>query len=1525
MTSVFQKMAPPVPQQPELLDWDMEAANEFRPVSEERPTNIASDVQLGRLHADFNKSDVSLSHDASEDDMDVHNHERQPSIASAAASGFINFLLMFGLCCAYGLIMFDGEANQQFQALGVKMNLCTAAFVGVIVALKSRIPVAIAGPDLNPVVFLGYFVVTISQQISVSLGMSYPGMESTCGERRLRESAPEFARALSSCSSDRPAFCGGQDGNSPAQCSAYAQQLVTTTIFAVFVSSALLAMCFFLVGRFNFARYASFVPTSISEAFLSCVGYKVFLYALQFSNNDPVQFLPAAFLGVLLFFVKARHWGNPAVVIPLMLMVPLGIFHLLVGVGVGFDGLDDARNQRWMFPRMDNVGFYKMWTEGVYDGEELKFQHINFSAWMATFPDLLTMVIVVLLDSMLKVKNTENKMPIVPQADYELQLFGGCNALMAVFGAPVGYMQLKFNVINYGIIGNTKDRRAGVLYACLCAVTFFWTIEPFNFMPRWFLSTLLFFAGAGFVAENLWGSRRYLSHSEWLEILFIVVVFIVTDMLIWAVAAGGFITLLSFLSKYAAVPAIAGPAQSGGEVASYKRHGPLVQLGIRNIADSWFVVVRLKGFVFFGSAKSAISEVTSRLHAERSFAAALARPEGGEAPAVEVVDGEGGPVLLVRDASAPCIAAWNSRHPQAEIMPGDRVEEVNGLTGDAAAMAEEMRTAAALQVRLHRDPLPKHRRLRWVVFDCELLDGMDASACAVFRKLVNDAQSHGVTCLWTKVGETTRASLDYRGILSDRRNVFAELGQAVHHIEQRALKYRAEQLDRWMQVHPGLALCREQTAIADEFDPFRHVFETDAERQGCPWRYCSRMQIQPFQTILWEPDAESTHLYLVHSGAVGLYDQLPAEGAGPQVLPSAVYGHGWFLNREFLLHASTRACAIAVEPGEVVFWTQEQWNKMSRERPLMAAAIVKAAMRQQSYDLQYATGGASPPPGSRTAEQARSYAASGCHSGPAPHLPQELRVPLQRLSTARALEQLGLFEAPAEGEETAPLPELPAVLRDDVAAAFDTFCEQTPEGPRLGPCQVGPALMFAGIFGTVLDHRAARALTEAEFVALAHQALVAPLTASQQRAMTALFQQHDANGSGTLDRGELPQLFESRFAMSHFDEIDSAAREVQSYRPGSSLEGHVDERGFLWIVGRLVRKHEHDHLLLITLRDLSGGEASHEMCHLSLEALKRSSRLQNVSDAQWEEMCWAVGLGAGASGADGVDFHALVAAVTAQQMVLTLLPPFDAQKLRARREKESKTQAWLRNDVEAARKMVVDLRIEPEKRVQPPMLCPVTLLESSSPQAPQESSDEHEEVTLTAVANRFDPAQKRFQGLPQDDLSKREKLLVLLEEPNSCGYAQRLSMVLAALICVSMLATFFETFFQTADMRTSFRSPWVWAELWFTVIFTIELSLRFWAHSKLGASALAKFFLKPSNLLDLLAILPLYSQLVTTVYIGELHLFRIARLVRISRADWVRRLARRFTLVGPVATVLVVIWGIYLKETSGGDKGGSCS
>ncbi|CAE7225233.1 unnamed protein product [Symbiodinium sp. CCMP2456] len=236
----------------------------------------------------------------------------------------------------------------------------------------------------NPVVFFATFVQKIGESVAGQLELQYPTSSSS---RRLWETdnIQDFVRRLA-----------GDD---------YSAQLT---------------------------KYVSYVPTSVQEAFLSCIGYKVFKYALKFSNYDYYQFVPAACVGVPLYFMKAMHIGNPAIVMPLGILLPLAIFWAIV-LGAGYDV--DADTSDFFFPKMSNEPFYLVWTDSIG-----QYSKINFTAWTATFTDLGIMILVVVLDCSLKISSTENKIPVKVDKNYEISLYGAVNAIVSVFASTVGSM-----------------------------------------------------------------------------------------------------------------------------------------------------------------------------------------------------------------------------------------------------------------------------------------------------------------------------------------------------------------------------------------------------------------------------------------------------------------------------------------------------------------------------------------------------------------------------------------------------------------------------------------------------------------------------------------------------------------------------------------------------------------------------------------------------------------------------------------------------------------------------------------------------------------------------------------------------------------------------------------------------------------------------------------------------------------------------------------------------------------------------
>jgi Ca2+-binding EF-hand superfamily protein/CRP-like cAMP-binding protein len=980
---------------------------------------------------------------------------------------------------------------------------------------------------------------------------------------------------------------------------------------------------------------------------------------------------------------------------------------------------------------------------------------------------------------------------------------------------------------------------------------------------------------------------------------------------------------------------------------------------------------------------------------------------------------------------------------------------VNGERGDAASMEAFLQERMVrhdiglppLRLKIRREELPQYRRLRWVIFDCELLDGMDASAGALFRKLVAQAKGHGCQILWVHMKPVLATALEYRGIIASHKDVFGLLDQAVQYIETHIIEYRRDKLDLWMQVHPGLAARHDQTAIASCFDPFMNIFETDAERRGCPWKYCKKMKIERFRTVLWEPglevDGDRACLFLVHSGSVGMYEELPiADSDGMQsrrthkqgsddgeyspyaqqenLLPSAVYGHGWFLNREFLLQAPTRMHAIAIQDGEVLYWTRDLWEQMQRERPLMAAAIVKAAMRQLARDtdevqrtavaamaaigqgVQHAVMRASPEIASEESGFISRFASKMIHrpskrirepgeqedgfdrqvssasafsvSGPrvetpmgrsrtshqekmmrlrsaGVHLPQELRIPLQRLATARALEHLDFWSAPCLGDAIAPYPRMPDEVLEDVVSAFDTYCHETVDGPRLSANDISKALMFAGIFGTELnDKKAAEVgpITESDFMAVAHEALLSPLTESQARRVKQIFEEHDNDKTGTLYRWQLPSVFRDAFGMAHhFEEIDSAAREVDHVSYHGKKEGQVNVEGFLWIVGRLVRKHEQDFLLLQSLRELTGMGTSTEEAKLTLEMLKmakvKKPSGEDVTDEDWEEMLWAINFtedkgGAVATHETEVCFNAVMAAVIAQEQQRWQLPTFQHEKLRARQLGLPDLAPVQAADAsaETMRNLVVDQRNFSASKYQRRKECE----EARTASIWRSETTTHSTISEISEADRKAQVEEQFQvdtggrkrrvstdsaGILSagSDMGLRPKLCLMFEEPDSSLSAQLCSLVLAVLICTSILMIVLESLLKKGREDDLISNPWWWIELVFTILFTVEFCVRLSVCDALETQTIGEFFMTPSNISDLLSLLPVYLEAIFGVNVRVLHLFRVMRLINLSRAARVRRLANQFSSVGPVSTILVVIWAIYLKE-SGGDKAGGC-
>lgn len=158
-------------------------------------------------------------------------------------------------------------------------------------------------------------------------------------------------------------------------------------------------------------------------------------------------------------------------------------------------------------------------------------------------------------------------------------------------------------------------------------------------------------------------------------------------------------------------------------------------------------------------------------------------------------------------------------------------------------------------------------------------------------------------------------------------------------------------------------------------------------------------------------------------------------------------------------------------------------------------------------------------------------------------------------------------------------------------------------------------------------------------------------------------------------------------------------------------------------------------------------------------------------------------------------------------------------------------------------------------------------------------------------------------------------------------YARAFTLVMGILICVSVLTLVLEPLLHPTPQSDAEAFVWFVVEAVFTILFTVEICARFivvalkegLAGNKQGKTGALAWIKRPLNIVDIIAVLPWYIDVITAGALDnpEFRLLRIIRLMRLARLVRLGRLAKSSALVSPIAMILVVIWGIYMKAGLG--------
>jgi len=403
------------------------------------------------------------------------------------------------------------------------------------------------------------------------------------------------------------------------------------------------------------------------------------------------------------------------------------------------------------------------------------------------------------------------------------------------------------------------------------------------------------------------------------------------------------------------------------------------------------------------------------------------------------------------------------------------------------------------------------------------------------------------------------------------------------------------------------------------------------------------------------------------------------------------------------------------------------------------------------------------------------------------------------------------------------------------------------------------------------------------------------LNSSMQKRLKDVFDRF-ANNEHLLERGQLADLWRYHFNMELTPEqVDGFCDQWDEENTGK-----LDIHNFESIVSRLVRKHQHDYALLVAFDELAkAGDV--DGSEINIQDLVVGKHSMDPEAAA--EMLWATDWMEGNTDKAGTGFTLpkLVAALVlvihvpkqALPPVAKLCPTRDGSGVSAAFEAGIDVSAWIVDccvDASSVRKVLDVSLLPPFNR------------HSLSIGHQQQRGDMHLAQGGDATTFAEEGKKNTFRG----------KVFILLDDADSSPAAMRLMLGTTVVILFAILVMILESVQAVAEGIPDV----VWAnlELFFTVIFTLEYVIRLLVADALGTQTTLGFVFSPANICDVAAVAPFYIEKIAGSASKSARLFRMVRLMRVARLSRLSRLAKRHPLVGPCMLVMMVIWGIYMKE-----------
>jgi SulP family sulfate permease len=388
-----------------------------------------------------------------------------------------------------------------------------------------------------------------------------------------------------------------------------------TVVAATMVVTVLTGLTLFVLGRLRRGNLVRFVPYPVVGGFLAGAGWLLMKGGIAVAASEQpfvvaigdllpkealARWVPAAIFGVLLL-VAVRVVKRP-LVIPVLLAI--GAVGFAVGMVVTGSSLQEARSGGWLvLGWFDSGQVWQPWAGRAITGAD----------WLAVLKQaagILAAVFVAVIGVSSNVNATEIVLHRDLDTNRELRDAGVLNVVSGALGGIPGYHALRLTELAERM--SVDARTAGLVAALIPLAAALFGASVIELVPRMLVGGVLVFLGLALIVEWVWDKRRSLPRVEYI-ILLVILAGIIAKGFLPGVVIGLVMAVVLLAVSYSRIELVREVA-FGDTYRSNVDRPSAEREALRTMGEE-VQVLRVNGFVFFGSANGLLERIRERVEA----------------------------------------------------------------------------------------------------------------------------------------------------------------------------------------------------------------------------------------------------------------------------------------------------------------------------------------------------------------------------------------------------------------------------------------------------------------------------------------------------------------------------------------------------------------------------------------------------------------------------------------------------------------------------------------------------------------------------------------------------------------------------------------------------------------------------------------------------------------------------------------------------------------------------------------------